>query len=108
MHILHRSEPDGENFEMFGVKFDTKLSMEEEVQYLVQRGRWKLKTLLRSRRFFDEEQLVQQYKSHVLPFLEFATPAVFHATATTLEPLDKLQTTFLRELGLTELEALKK
>ena len=93
---------------MFGVKFYTKLSMEEEVHHLTRRARWKLKTLLRSRRYFDTEHLMQQYKSHILPYLEFATPAVFHATATTLEKLDKVQSTFLKEVGLTELEALEK
>ena len=30
MHILHREEPDGEAFEMFGIKFDTKLTMEKQ------------------------------------------------------------------------------
>ena len=52
--------------------------------------------------------MVQQYKTHILPYLEFATPAVYHATATTLAKMDKLQITFLKELGLTPLEALKK
>lgn len=108
MHILHRTEPDGEAFEMFGVKFDTKLTMEKQIQSLVSRCKWKLKTLLRAKRYFNEEQLVKQYKTHILPYLEFATPAVYHATATALEPLDKLQATFLREVGLTPLEALKK
>ena len=51
---------------------------------------------------------MKQYKTHILPYLEFATPAVYHATATAPEPLDKLQATFLREVGLTPLEALKK
>ena len=51
---------------------------------------------------------MQQYKSHILPYLKFATPAVFHATATTLEKLDKVQSIFLKEIGLTELEALEK
>ena len=108
MHILHRTEPDGEAFEMFGVKFDTKLTMEKQIQSLVSPCKWKLKTLLRAKRYFNEEQLVKQYKTHILPYLEFATPAVYHATATALEPLDKLQATFLREVGLTPLEALKK
>ena len=33
---------------------------------------------------------------------------MYYATATALEVLDKLQTTFLKELGLTPLDALKK
>ena len=108
MHILDRTEADGEDFDMFGIEFDTKLSMELQVQSLTNRCRWKVRTLLRARRYFNEEQLVQQYKTHILPYLEFATPAGFHATATTLAPFDKLQTWFLKEIGLTALEALEK
>ena len=55
MHILHRTEPDGEAFEMFGVKFDTKLTMEKQIQSLVSRCKGKLKTLLRAKRYFNEE-----------------------------------------------------
>ena len=69
---------------MFGILFDTKLTMEQQVEALTNRCRWKLKTLLRAQRYFNEEQMVQQYKTHILPYLEFATPAVYHATATTL------------------------
>ena len=108
MHILHRLEPEGEDFKMFGILFDTKLTMEQQVEALTNRCRWKLKTLLRAQRYFNEEQMVQQYKTHILPYLEFATPAVYHATATTLAKMDKLQTSFLKQIGLTPLEALTK
>ena len=108
MHILHRSKPEGEGFEMFGIIFDTKLQMEEEIRRLANRCRWKLRTLLKSQRFFTEAELVKQYKSHILPFLEFATPAVYHATPTALEPLERVQRTFLHKLGLTAETALAK
>ena len=107
-HVLHRQEPEGEDFQMFGVLFDTQLRMEQHLEGLTNRCRWKLKTLLRARRYFSEEQMVQQYKTHILPYLEFSTPAVYHATATALSKMDKLQTTFLKELGLSPLDALKK
>ena len=46
------------------------------------------------------------YKCHVLPVLEFPTPAVFHASTGVVELLDKVQKRFLRELQLSEEEAL--
>ena len=82
--------------------------METEVHELAKRCHWKLVTLLRSRRFFTEGQLVQQYKTHVLPFPEHSAPAVYHATTALLDVLDRVQTTFLRRLGLTEEEALER
>ena len=42
----------------------------------------------------------------MLPVLEFPTAAVYHATKTTLDNLDKVRRRFLREVGLTEEEAL--
>ena len=77
-----------------------------ECQEVAQRAGWKLKTLLRTRRFFSTKELVSLYKSHVLPVLEFPTPAVFHAATSVLELLDKIQRRFLREVGLTEVDAL--
>ena len=65
------------------------------------RANWKLKTLLRAKRFFDTPTLVKLYKSQVLPTVEFPTPAVYHCEATTLDELDKVQARFLRATGLT-------
>ena len=63
--------------------------------------------MYKRQRFYTTPQLVKLYKTHVLPVLEFPTPAVYHATNTALENLDKVQTHFLREVGLTERQALK-
>ena len=46
------------------------------------------------------------YKTHLLPFLEFATPAVYHASTTTLAAVDRVQARFLREVELTAEDAL--
>ena len=46
------------------------------------------------------------YKSRVLGYLEYRTPALYHATNTVLANLDKVQDNFLRDLGLTKLQAL--
>ena len=63
--------------------------------------------LLRARRYFNLKQLLTLYKSHVLGLVEYRTPALYHASASVLAPLDKLQEWVLRDLGLTELEALE-
>ena len=106
MHVLDRWEPEGEGFSFLGVDFDADLSMRTEVEALADRCHWKLRTLLRAKRFFTTPQLVAQYKSHVLPFVEHSTPAVYHAISSVLDTLDRVQKTFLRRLGLTEAEAL--
>ena len=51
-------------------------------------------------------ELVALYKAHILSYIEYRTPAVAHACATTLAPLDAIQARFLREVGLTPEDAL--
>ena len=47
------------------------------------------------------------YKAQVLSFMESSTPGLYHAAPSTLERVDRVQRRLLRELGLTELEALR-
>ena len=82
------------------------MTMKRECEEVSKRAFTKVRALLKLRRFYTTAQLVQQYKTHVLPVLEFPTPAVYHASDTVLQNLDKVQRYFLRELGLTAEEAL--
>ena len=50
--------------------------------------------------------MMNLYKSHVLSYLESKTPALYHASKTTLEPLDNIQRRFLREMNVTSDAAL--
>ena len=61
----------------------------------------RLQILVRSRRFFSVAALIRLYKSQVLSYLEYATPALYHAPRFFLQRLDAVQTNFLNEIGLT-------
>ena len=104
--IISRSRPQGEPFLLLGILFDCKLLMEEAVQDLVSKCRWKLRTLLHSQRHFDGNALVRLYKSRLLGFIEYRTSAIYHTCDSTLMPLDNVQRRLLEHLGVTELEAL--
>ena len=104
--MLHRRRPEGEDFKILGVLWDPKLTMDKQCQEVARRAGWKLKTLLKTKRYYNTRELVGLYKCHVLPVLEFSTPAVYHAATTTLDLLDRVQRRFLREVGLTEEDAL--
>ena len=80
--------------------------MEDAVRETVAEAGWKLRTLQRSARFHTDRELVNLYKARVLSYLEYRTPAVYHATCTVLGPLDRLQDSFLRKAGVTTLEGL--
>ena len=80
--------------------------MDLAVRDVVRQASWKLTTILRTRRFHGVSQLVQVYKSKVLSFVEYRTPAVYHAAKTTLAGIDAMQRRFLRECGLSDEDAL--
>jgi hypothetical protein len=50
--------------------------------------------------------LIGLYKSHVLSYIEFATPAVYHAPDFMLSPVDRVQDSFLSELGCSAVDAI--
>ena len=96
VHIVSHSQPHGDSFKLLGVTFDCKLS----------HASWKLTTILRTRRFHEVTRLVQVYKSKILSFAEYRTPAVYHAARTMLARIDAIQKRFLRECCTIEEEAL--
>ena len=46
------------------------------------------------------------YKSQLLAYIEYRTPAVYHATRAALERLDNIQIKFLHDAGVNETDAL--
>ena len=105
-HIISVFDPSGENFKLLGVTFDTELAMADAISELVSAAGWKLRTLIRTRRFYTDADLVVLYKAHLLSFLEYRTPAIYHATRACLRRLDAVQSKFLNDIGVDEVAAL--
>ena len=55
---------------------------------------------------YSDADLVLFYKSHLLSFLEYRTPAIYHATRAVLSRLDAVQSRFLRDIGVDDISAL--
>ena len=105
-HTLDRKTPVGDCFLILGVMFDPKLQMIDAVERLTREAGWRMRAVLRCRRFYDARSLVRLYKCHVLSFLEAASPAYAHAAQSVLKPIDGLQRYFLDELDITDEQAL--
>ena len=106
MSIISNHEPEGPDFKIMGIWFDTGLSMRRGVTELCNSLRWKLTTLLRTRHLFDTPTLMIQFKSRILSYVEHRTAAIYHVDATILHLIDKQFDRFLSQLGLSRLEAL--
>ena len=105
-HVLSLSDSAGGDFRLLGVPFDTELSMASAVSEMVFSAGWKLRTLLRTRRFYTDADLIVLYKAHLLSYLEYRTPAIYHATRTVLKRLDGVQARLLRDTGVDDITAL--
>jgi len=104
-HVLAKSDHLGGNFKILGINFDPKLGMQDCVHELVTDCGWKLRTLLRTRRFHTDAELIRLYKAHLLSYMEYRTPAIAHASCSVLAPLDRVQERFLSDIGVNELDA---
>ena len=105
-HVLSRSDPAGDPFRILGVSFDLKLIMGDAIHSLAADAGWRIRIILRSRRFHSLPEMIHLYKSQVLSYIEYRTVAIYHACSSHLEHIDKLQHRFLRELGLSSERAL--
>ena len=56
-------------------------------------------SILRTHRFFNDGELVMFFKAHVLSFIEYRTPGVYHAAPSALQRLDSVLSKFLRSLS---------
>jgi len=106
--VLSTSDPEGSSFKLLGVPFDTEISMANAVSELVSSAGWKLRTILRTRRFYTDADLIVFYKAHLLSYLEYRTPAIYHATRVVISRLDAVQSRFLRDVGVEDITALVK
>ena len=91
---------------MVGIDFDCKLLMSDAAHGTVVSVSWKLRSIMRSRRFFCDADMVLNHKSHILSFIEYRTPGIYHACESILCRLDSVQRHFLGELGVSEVDAL--
>ena len=107
-HCIHRGRHFGDDFKILGVLFDCQLTMGAAAVEVSREAGWRLKSLLRCRRFYSIGQLVRLYKAQILSFIESRTPALHHAAPSVLDCIDRVQRRFLREIGVSELEALQR
>ena len=50
--------------------------------------------------------MVHDFKAHVLSYLEYRTPGIYHAATTVITSLDRILERFLRDINMTSEEAL--
>ena len=103
--ILDPSHGVGRPFRLLGPIIDPKLRMHECVDKVYKRAKPKARRLLLAARFFTQRDLVKQFKAHIWGVIESVTAAVYHAAPSTIAKLDRVQSSFVEKIGLTERQA---
>ena len=104
--IIGRLEAVGGNFRLLGVTFDPKLLMHASTREIAVEAGWRLKSILRARRFYTTPELANLYKSLVLSCVESGAPGYHHASTSVPACIDGVHRRFLREINLTETDVL--
>ena len=76
LHVLHRSRGQGGNFKILGVTYDTALVMHDACRELAVEAGWRLKSLIRSRKFHATKEMFRLYKAQILSFIESRTAGI--------------------------------
>ena len=103
--VLDANFGHGRPFRLLGPIIDSKLRMHECVDKVYKRAKPKARRLLRARRFFSQRDLITQFKTHIWGLVESVTPALYHAAPTVLAKIDRIQSSFVAKLGLTDRDA---
>ena len=106
--IIAQYQPEGDPIRLLGIRCDNRLQMTLALQECVNQASWRLRTLLRTQRYHTDAELLLLFESHILSYVEYRTPAVFHACTTVLHPLDRVLQNFLRQINMSDEEALLK
>ena len=106
MHVVSHFDPHGDAFKILGLRFDCRLTMADAARDLGHEMRWKVRSIMRSHKYQSTSSMVQLYKSKVLSYDGYRTSAMYHASSTALDFVDKCQDGFLEGVGVDAVVAL--
>ena len=66
---------------------------------------WRVRSILRAQRYNTVTGIMNLYKAKVLSYAEYRTAAIYHSSVSSLEAVDQVQRSFLKDIGVDELSA---
>jgi hypothetical protein len=98
--VIHHKEGEGPDFRLLGPVFDPKLLMHTAIKKVANRARPKMIALLKTKRFYTTKEMIIQFKTHLLCVLESCSAAIYHASESVLDPLNRVVNHFLRDINV--------
>ena len=65
MHVVSHLWPEGANFKILGLNFDCRLTMRDAIEDLFGELRWRIKAIVRVRRYHSVAGMILLYKATV-------------------------------------------
>ena len=87
---------------IMGCQLDVKLIMQAAIDKILSEIKPKVTAILRTRKHYSAGELIMQFEAHIWSRMEIHSGGIFHASNYLLEKLDRVQASFLRELGVSE------
>ena len=105
IHVVSHHAPAGNNFKILGLDFDCRLVMGDAICGLTSEMRWRVRSILRAQRYHTTANMLHLYKAKVLSYAEYRTAAIYHASGTLLQQVDRVQESFLEDVGIDAISA---
>ena len=86
---------------MLGLMIDLDLRMHSAIDQLLSKIRPKSTAILRTRAYYSDSELLQQYKTHIWCLVEMHCGGYFHAATSLLDKVDQVQKKFLHKVGIS-------
>ena len=106
IHVLSLVNNVESHFKFWGCIFDSRLQMQSLIHDLVTACKWKSMDILRSRCLHTSTELIDLYKAQIQSYIEYRTPALYHAVSCHFETLDAVQQIFLDAIGVSAADAI--
>ena len=88
-----------------GCMIASHFQMDEAIIAILKQVRPKLKSLMRTRIYYSDSDMILQFKTHILSIIEAHSGAIYHSIDSNLAPLDKVLTIFLDHIGMSTEQA---
>ena len=104
--MVSHHAPAGNNFKILGVDFDRRFVISDAICGFTSEMKWRARSILRAQRYHTTKNMIHLYKANVLSYAEYRTAAIYHASASLLKQMDRVQASFLEDVGIDAINAL--
>jgi len=106
INVLHPQFGDDSTFNLLGTLIDCRLTMDPCIDSVISKMP-KIKALLRTRSTYSVSSMLNQYRAHIWPSVEYSNGVLSLGVPSHLHRLDAIQEQYLHQLGIVGPQTVK-